>query len=78
MVESSERYLSLSKNFHGDYHPVIGASSTYLTNLLEVQLLRCLIVGKVQREKPSQTILELKSRKNYHIIRLGSSKVRNL
>lgn len=63
-VELSNRNLSLLESFPGDYHSLLDTCSTGLLNLLEIQLLRCLLVGKAQREKCSRTIKEIQSRMN--------------
>lgn len=50
-LEISRRHLSLSENFPGDYHPLLDNSPFNLTNLLEVQMSRFLLVERVQQEK---------------------------
>lgn len=64
-VELYDHHFFLSGNFLGDYQWLIGIYFATLSNLLEVQLLRCFLVGMGQREKHSHTIHELKFKINF-------------
>lgn len=61
-VEFYDRHFSFPENFPGDYQSFINMSSTGLSDILEVQLLRCLLVGQAQREKYSKTNRGLQSK----------------
>ena len=58
-MEFSYLHFSFLKNFPSDYQLLIDMSFTKLSDLLEVQFLRFLLVEKAQREKHSCIILEL-------------------
>lgn len=49
----------------GYYQLLLGMPSVKFSNQLEVQPLKCLIVGKAQREKHSRNIRGLQSKVNF-------------
>lgn len=53
--------LPFPENFPNDYQSLHNKSLSYLTRLLEVKMLRCLLVKRVQRENHIQTTYEFNS-----------------
>lgn len=56
-----DRQFSILENFLGDYLSLLEMSSAQLSDMLEVQLLMCLLVEREQKDKYSRTIWGLKS-----------------